>query len=183
LFVDEGNYVETGNDIPLLFNRRMLLDTGIYKISPKTYILTLPVGEYEFNFISVPRVVVLLTSPAVFEIKFEIPSFRHISIPIIIKKKFNFSTSKQFKYDIQNAVPHYYQVTLEMSNSQLIVLTFTAQSLDQVCSQVRKSYKNVKIIKILKFKKPVSKNNKIDPSAHINVTPTLKKCVGCCDLL
>lgn len=115
-----------------------------------------------------------------------------------------FQISKQFKYDIQQCIPHYYQatgtcepppndVTVCQKNSACPSPTVTmimvmACDVEEACKNIKNQIPNFKIDKMVMFTKPAmkkdsNKQKQQDPTCNVDVTPTPETCVQCCDLL
>jgi len=110
-----------------------------------------------------------------------------------------FSLEKQFSWDINECIPHFYQVTMQCEAPPVdkedchkngdcptvTMVTIMACDLDDVCNQLKKKFVKPTIQKIVKFTKPAltRDDNGEDPTCNVEVTPTPANCVTCCDLL
>lgn len=110
-----------------------------------------------------------------------------------------FHVSKQFKWDIQECIPRYYQATGQCEAPPFgkdechkngdcptkTIVTVMACDVSDACRQIKNKFKNFKLEKLVMFKKPAltRDDNGEDPTCNIDVTPGPNNCADCCDLL
>ena len=81
-----------------------------------------------------------------------------------------FITGLNFRYDIRECIPHYYEIQ-GISNNEAISITLVACDLDELCQTLQKQGQNIKIKKVFRFDKPVlpKDDNGADPTSMTRV--------------